>query len=355
MQEKKVKFDYIVCATMVMLCCRVMNLEEALNVCDVLARSDLKLTFQQQCYIFNHIVMCFLKLESVSDRTLHLSSMFRLLAILWISDMKDAAKDSTADVSVYLELSHGFRSLERSLKLPSESPQAALLQGYISSVESRIPVGRSRGSSSSGIQSHHSSTSSSRASSPTPPIIHDLASLPASSAAVESPQRTSSELMIASVPISEVHASDRQPVEPSVVSSAATPPYTFVPSKPLPPDSSKFLNREIGELCDEYQMADSDRSARLELVKEFDRIVGKWNPAFKVAVYGSFATGLCDRDSDVDLLVATPASLAYMQSHNFYEPAALPPPPLPPVMLDELFILLQTDPALKRRHERPPR
>jgi hypothetical protein len=355
MQEKNVKFDYIVCATLVMLCCRVMNLEEALNVCDVLARSDLKLTFRQQCYICNHIVMCFLKLESVSDRTPHLSSIFRLLAILWDSDMKDAVKDSAADVSVYLELSHGFRSLERSLKLSSESQQAALLQGCISSVESRIPVGRSRGSSASGIQSHHSSTSSSRASSPMPPIIHDLAPLPASSAVVESPQRSSSELMIANVPISEVYASDRQSVEPSAVLSAATPPYIFVPSKPLPPDSSKFLSREIGELCDEYQIADADRSARLELVKEFDRIVGKWNPAFKVAVYGSFATGLCDRDSDVDLLVATPASLAYMQSHNFYEPAALPPPPLPPVMLDDLFILIQTDPALKRRHERPPR
>jgi hypothetical protein len=90
-------------------------------------------------------------------------------------------------------------------------------------------------------------------------------------------------------------------------------------------------------------------------MKEIDRVVNHWNPSFKVAVYGSFATGLCDRDSDIDLLIATPLALTYMQSHNFYEPTALPPPPLPPVMLDDLFILLQSDPALKKRHERPPR
>ncbi len=351
------KFDYIVCATMVMLCCRVLFLGEALIICDTLTRSDLKLTFQQICYICNHIVMCFLKLESAPERTLHLTSIFRLLTILWDSDVKDSVKDNAADVLVYLDLSYGFRSLQRSLKLPSDSQHEALLQGCISTVESRIPVGRSRVTSSSSVYSHHSSTSSSRATSPVPPITHDLASLPEShiAASLESFLHSSTEVMIASVPISESHDSDEQSGKPSAAASAATPPYVFVPSKPLQPDSSKLLSREIGEVCDEYKMADAERSARVELVKEFDRVVGKWNPAFKVAVYGSFATGLCDRDSDVDLLVATPDSIAYMQSHNFYEPTTLPPPPLPPVMLDDLFILIQTDPALKRRHERPPR
>jgi hypothetical protein len=362
MQEKNVKFDYILCATMVMLCCRALLLEDALAVNDILTSSDLELTFQQRCYICNHIIACFLKIDIIKDRDILLERIFRMLPSIRDSNLKDSPKDSASDISVYLDMCHGLRQLEKVLKHP-DSHLVALLQGCMSCLECRIPAGRSRVPSSSSVHSHHSSTSSSRATSPTPPVSTDavpcrellVAELFLCSA--ESSQRDSSELSIAHVPISETHATEKQSVQASNYPAAtvAPPPYVFVPCSSLQPDSFKLLTREIGEVCEEYQIGDTERSARLELVKEIDRVVSKWNQAFRVAVYGSFATGLCDRDSDVDLLIATPAALTYMETHNFYEATSLPPPPLPPVMLDDLFILIQSDPALRKRHERPPR
>lgn len=361
MQEKNVKFDYILCATMVTLCCRALLLEDALAVYDILTSSDLELTFQQRCYICNHIIACFLKLDIIKDRDTNLERVFCMLPSIWDSNLKDSSKDSASDISVYLDMCHGLRQLEKFLKQP-DSNRVALLQGCMSCLECRIPAGRSRVPSSSSVHSHHSSTSSSRATSPTPPVSTDAASCREVSVAElfscseESSQRDSSKLLISHVPISETHASDKQSVQANYpATTVAPPPYVFVPCSSLQPDSSKLLTREIGEVCEEYQIGDTERSARLELVKEIDRVVSKWNHAFTVAVYGSFATGLCDKDSDVDLLITTPAALTYMQTHNFYEATTLPPPPLPPVMLDDLFILMQSDPALRKRHERPPR
>jgi hypothetical protein len=361
MQEKNVKIDYILCATMIMLCCRALLLTEALAVCDTLARCNLSLTYQQQCYICSHIITCFLKLAVIPDRTHVLEKIFHMLSVLRDSDVKDFAKDSASDISFYLELSHSLRQLERVLKLCSETQPELLLQTCMTSLDSRIPAGRTRAPSSSSVHSHQSSTSSSRAASPTPPVGFDAVSFRELSvaelceSAVEADQRESSALLIARVPIRDAQAAEKQESAGSHAAPAAPPQYKFVLLKALGPDSFKFLSREISEVCEEFQMTHADRSARLELMKEIDRVVNKWNPAFKVAVYGSFATGLCDRDSDIDLLVATPLAITYMQSHNVYEPTALPSPPLPPVMLDDLYILLQSDPALKKRHERPPR
>lgn len=348
------KSDFIVCATMVMLCCRTMLFDDALAACDDIASCDLTLTYQQHCYICSHIVGCFVKLESFKDRKSQIASIARLLSFMIDSDIKDVAKDTLTDVSVYLDLLHGLRALDKVLKLFPDIQHTLLLQRCISSVECRIPPGRNRTSSMSSAQSYHSSNSSSRATSPLPsPCIE---SVPAREVSI-------AELRLTEPMVDPRHSelsisADKSLVQPSaalVCGTKAPYSYGFIPCSPLPPDSSRLLTREIGEVCEEFHLTDADRSVRAELIREIDRVVGKWNPAFKVALYGSFSTGLCDRDSDLDLLIATPAALSYMQSHNFYEPTTVPPPPLPPVMLDDLFILIQTDPSLKKRHERPPR
>ncbi len=343
-----------------MLCCRAALLDEALDVCDDVGCSDLSLTFQQHCYLCSHLVGCFVKTETVKDRRVQLQKIMQSLSSLLDSDIKDLSKDNATDIAIYLDLFQGLRALDRILKLFPESQQAALVQRCISCVDGRIPAGRNRVSSLSSVQSHHSSNSSSRAASPVPSVGSESASSRELSIAelclaeLHADQKDASDLSLARVP----HAVDK-PFAPtsaaSVVAPVALPAYAFVPCSPLRPERSAFLAREIGEINEEFSLTDADRSARVEVVKEIDLVVGKWNPNFKVALYGSFSTGLCDRDSDLDLLIATPAALAYMQTHNFYEPTALPPPPLPPVMLDDLFILFQTDPSLKKRHERAPR
>lgn len=360
MKEKGVKADFIVCATMIMLCSRAMLFDEALAVCGEIASCNLALTYQQHSYICSHIVGCFVKLEPVKDRKIELATIFQLLSSLLDSDAEDFTRDTLSDATVYQDLLQGLRSLDKVVKSFPDSQQAVLLQRCMSSVESRIPPGRTRTSSSPSVQSHLSSNLSSGAASPIPSLCvgpvsaRDLSIMELRLIDKESDQRQLSEVSNAQIP----HADDKPLVlspERSIVASCLYPSYVFIPSDPLLPDSFRFLTREIDEICEEFQMTDAERSVRLELIKEIDHMVGKWNPAFKVALFGSFSTGLCDKNCDLDLLIATPVALAYMQSHNFYETTCLPSPPLPPVMLDDLFILIQTDPSLAKRHERSPR
>jgi hypothetical protein len=364
MKEKAVKYDYIVCATMVMLCCRAMRLQDAFSVCSDITSSGLVFTHQQQSYISNHIVACFLKIEAIEDRTCHLDAIMRMLTALLESDAGDSSSNDTpSDISIYLDLVHGLRSLDRFIKSSAAIQHEELLHRCISSLELRIPASRSRVSSlSSGCPS---SASSSRAASPTPHSDRGVPSLASevSRATRNTPvsefkQLNTSDEPMHRIPIGPVFSDATEQAQldaSSVIAPAAPPPYIFAPYGTLQPIAASILSREIAEICEEYTIAEADRSIRVDVVSEIDRIVCKWNPSFKIAVYGSFATGLCDKDSDVDLLVTTPAALAYMQSHSVYEPTTLPPPPLPPVMLDELFILFQSDSALKKRHDRPPR
>ena len=236
MQDKNVKFDYILCATMVMLCSRALLLEDALAVNDILASSDLELTFQQRCYICNHVIACFLKLDAIKDRDTLLDRIFGMLTSIWDSNPKDSPKDSASDITVYLDMCHGLRQLEKVLKNP-DSHIVALLQGCMSCLECRIPAGRSRVPSSSSVHNHHSSTSSSRATSPTPPVSTDavhcreLSVAELFSCSAESIQRDSSELLMTHVPISETQATVKQSGQTSSypATTVAPPPYVFVP------------------------------------------------------------------------------------------------------------------------------
>ena len=259
------------------------------------------------------------------------------------------------------------------------------VQDCISSVDSRIPQGRSRASSysSSVFEGVVSSPSSSRAASPARDTSAS-SQVPAPAASLTRIDSLTKSL--AHVPIAD-STIDHQPSSdpnPSPAPPAAAPPYVYV-APPAPPSAAlQFLTTEIDDVCDEYAstpqhycrfcvLNDADcagaiwrrqrEACGLMSLKTLSascangtaRLLSHCTPAtthsiitspFVAALsnccrYGSFSTGLCDRDSDVDLLIATPAAVAYMQKHNVFETTSLPPPPLPPVMLDDLFILIQ--------------